>query len=175
MFCIYNYAMVKLRLFCLLYCSLNLCIFYEPATTTTKLPLVGWLKFLNWIELNTVYFSVNCFPLYVKCGISGQARCMQNQLWRTAAEKPVQCVIQEQLSWQDAYSNARKPVWEVWTNGAKANLFKGECLLSGHETGCIQFHQKTSPWSCLKENTLKAWGRVWMSENQYERYELIQL
>ena len=136
---------------------------------------------------NIVYFSVNCFPLlYVKCGISWQARCVQNQLWRTAAEKPVQCVIQEQLSWQDAYGNARKPVWEVWTNGAKANLFKGECLLSRHETGCIQLHQKTSmrgfhelmqsyvPWSCLKENTLKAWGRVWMSENQYERYELMQ-
>ena len=30
---------------------LTLGIFYEPARTTTKLPLVGWLKFLNWIEL----------------------------------------------------------------------------------------------------------------------------
>ena len=30
-------------------------IFYEPAMTTTKLPLVGWLKFfLNWIELNWI-------------------------------------------------------------------------------------------------------------------------
>ena len=93
---------------------------------------------------NTVCFSVNCFPLYVKCGISWQARCMQNQLWRTAAKKRVQCVIQEQLSWQDAYGDARKPVWEVWTNGAKVKLFKGECLLSRHETGCIQLHQKTS-------------------------------
>ena len=24
----------------------------QPAMTTTKLPLVGWLKFFNWIELN---------------------------------------------------------------------------------------------------------------------------
>ena len=59
---IYNYTMVKGRLVvsCLLYCSLNFmcvcflflfCLFYEPAKTTTKLPLVGWLKFFL-IELN---------------------------------------------------------------------------------------------------------------------------
>ena len=29
---------------------LTWCIFYEPAMTTTKLPLVGWLEFLNLIE-----------------------------------------------------------------------------------------------------------------------------
>ena len=38
---------------------MTLCIFYEPATTTTKLPLVGWLKFLNWIELNWRSYSDN--------------------------------------------------------------------------------------------------------------------
>ena len=37
----------------------TLCIFYEPAMTTTKLPLVGCLKFLNWIELNSsVHYSM---------------------------------------------------------------------------------------------------------------------
>ena len=52
--------MVKVRLFCWWCCVccfvlLTLCIFllyfYEPTMTTTKLPLVGWLKFfeLNWI------------------------------------------------------------------------------------------------------------------------------
>ena len=47
---IYNYTMVKVRLFCWWCCVccivlLTLCIFFnEPAMTTTKLPLVGWLK-----------------------------------------------------------------------------------------------------------------------------------
>ena len=50
LFYIYNYTMVKVRLFCwwccvccivlLTSCILFLC-FYEPAMTTTKLPLVG--------------------------------------------------------------------------------------------------------------------------------------
>ena len=39
LFYIDNYTLVKVRLFCLLYCSLNLTyFFYESAT---KLPLVG--------------------------------------------------------------------------------------------------------------------------------------
>ena len=33
---------------------LTSCIFYEPALTTAKLPLVEWLKVLNWIELSSV-------------------------------------------------------------------------------------------------------------------------
>ena len=41
--------MVKVRLFVCCIVLLTVCIFYEPAMTTTKLPLVGWLKFLNWI------------------------------------------------------------------------------------------------------------------------------
>ena len=59
-FYIYNYTMVKVRLFCWCCCVcciilLTLCFlfvcFHEPAMTTTKLPLAGWLKFfeLNWI------------------------------------------------------------------------------------------------------------------------------
>ena len=52
MFCIYNYATVKVRLFCLLYCSLNFMYFlWACHDHNKKLPLVGWLKFLNWIEL----------------------------------------------------------------------------------------------------------------------------
>ena len=38
---------------------LTLCIFYEPAITTTTLPLVGWLKFLNWIELKNFVLCVS--------------------------------------------------------------------------------------------------------------------
>ena len=55
LFYIYNYTMVKVRLFFFFFFGivlLTVCIFYEPAMTTTKLPLVGWLKFLNWTELN---------------------------------------------------------------------------------------------------------------------------
>ena len=60
LFYIYNYSMVKVRRFswrCCLCCIVLLIyviLFCEPAMTTTKLPLVGWLKFfeLNWIELN---------------------------------------------------------------------------------------------------------------------------
>ena len=59
----YNYTMVKVRLFCWWCCVccivlLTLCccflfsVFYEPAPwpATTKLPLVGWLKFLPEIK-----------------------------------------------------------------------------------------------------------------------------
>ena len=57
--------MVKVRLFCWWSCvccivlltfvffCLVFCLFYELAMTTTKLPLVGWLKFF-WIELNWI-------------------------------------------------------------------------------------------------------------------------
>ena len=41
LFYIYNYTMVKVRLFVCCIVLLTLCIFYEPAMTTTKLPLVG--------------------------------------------------------------------------------------------------------------------------------------
>ena len=39
-------------------------IFYEPAMTTTKLPLVWWLKFLNWIELNILVLMHMCYYNY---------------------------------------------------------------------------------------------------------------
>ena len=65
LFYIYNYAIVKVRLFCwwccvccivllTLCCCFFICIFYEPAMTTKKLPLVGWLKVFefNWTVVN---------------------------------------------------------------------------------------------------------------------------
>ena len=46
---------------CLSYCSFNFIysLFYKPTMTTTKLPLVGWLKFfeLNWIEQPEVFMK----------------------------------------------------------------------------------------------------------------------
>ena len=49
---IYNYTTVKVRLFCLLYCSLNFMYFFmSPPWPQQNCPFVGWLKFLNWIEL----------------------------------------------------------------------------------------------------------------------------
>ena len=77
LFYIYNYTMVKVRLFswwCCVCCIvlLTLCsfFFYEPAMTTTKLPLVGWLKFfLNWTvsrkqwknKQNMIVFATDSF------------------------------------------------------------------------------------------------------------------
>ena len=54
LFYIYNYATAKVRLFCLLYCSLNFMYFLWARHDHNKIAPCGMIKVfkLNWIELN---------------------------------------------------------------------------------------------------------------------------
>ena len=51
---------------------LTLCIVYEPAMTTAKLPLVGWLKFLNWIELNWIELNFRGGKIWAVPEVKGE-------------------------------------------------------------------------------------------------------